>query len=60
MKSWWCAVVDSYEDEALLAPASPAEAADCCIECGMEIDSARQIERPGADMCRGCELEYSV
>lgn len=53
-------MTDSYEDEPLSAPASPVESPDCCVECGMEIDSARQIEQPGTDVCRGCELEYSV
>ena len=34
--------------------------ADCCEVCGMEIDSKRQIERPGTGIWRGCEQEYSA
>ena len=57
---WMVRNDDSYEGESLAAPASPIESPDCCVECGIEIDSQRQIERPGTDICRLCELEYSL
>lgn len=50
-------MTESYEDEPL---PHPAESSDCCGECGALIDSQWQIERPGADMCRACSLEYSA
>lgn len=34
----------------------PVEAsADCCVECGLGIPSARQIAVPGVDTCVDCQ-----
>ena len=52
-------MIESYEDEHTATPMRHIESPDCCRERGMEIDSQRQIERPGTDVCRGCEQEHS-
>lgn len=32
----------------------PSDSADCCVECGRLIASARQISQPGTDVCDRC------
>ncbi len=31
-----------------------AESADCCVECGLHIPSARQVAVPGCQTCTEC------
>lgn len=31
--------------------------ADCCVRCGLLIDSTRQVTRPGCQYCADCEAD---
>jgi RNA polymerase-binding transcription factor DksA len=34
-----------------------ARSAECCVQCGMAISSARQLAVPGCQLCRDCADE---
>lgn len=39
---------------------SVAESADNCLECGLQIPSARQLAMPGCLLCVDCAAECEV